>query len=109
MALSYLAFQAFSLYRLHFFGQRLDGTAEQKSELGLYLLLNTPYALSISVIFDFFYTVRFLGALASSEEKNLHGGWRALVGTRLPLGYTHFRLIRLFNSRKSLPISLPIK
>ena len=50
-ALFYLAFQAFSLHRLHFFGQKPEGTAEQKSgllrDMRAWSLFasNTPYAL----------------------------------------------------------------
>lgn len=87
-ALFHLAFPAFSLYRLHLFGQKPEGTAEQKSCLlcdtraWSSFASNTPYALQRYLIF--YRTV--WGALASSVE-DFYGG-RRFGGTRP--GYTRF-------------------
>ena len=89
-ALFYLAFQAFSLHRLHFFGQR-----PQAGNGGTKVWLAARHARLVSFCFKypictssalFGFIARFLGALASSVE-DFYGG-RRFGGTKS--GYTRF-------------------
>lgn len=81
--------------------------AEQKSELGLLFASEYP----ICTFHQRYFVLQRTALWRSGIER---GATSTEVGALWEvqsylLRYTHFRLIRLFNSRKSLPISLPIK
>ena len=104
---SLLLFKRFRFTNCISSGRDRTERAEQKSELGLLFASEYPICTFHQRYFVLQRTVLWRSGIERGATSTEVGAlWE--VQSYL-LRYTHFRLIRLFNSRKSLPISLPIK